>query len=81
MELSSPTGYILPEEGFEFEVARGSYDGTGIDEEGNQIKPNVVPNKAEGSLPATGGIGTVVFFLVGGLTMAGTYVATRRRKS
>lgn len=69
---TSSDKYILPETGFTFTVKKDS---------SNEIKPFEVKNRAKGSLPSTGGIGTVVFYLVGAAAMAGVFVIARRKKT
>lgn len=76
MEFAAPSDrYILPDGGFDFVVSYGSY--------GTEEVPGVaqeVENKAKGTLPMTGGTGTIVFFLVGAATMAGAAYVVRKNK-
>ncbi|MGX7200180.1 pilin N-terminal domain-containing protein [Enterococcus nangangensis] len=74
VEFAEPSDrYILPTDGFEFVVSKGSYAS-----ESAEIQE--VENKAKGTLPMTGGAGTIVFFLVGAATMAGAAYVVRKNK-
>ncbi|MBF0715206.1 pilin N-terminal domain-containing protein [Gemelliphila palaticanis] len=86
-EQKAPTGFAKLTEEIEFEVGAGTYS---ADKEG-QIKYNLadaetkkdaqqVKNKKV-TIPQTGGIGTVIFTVVGALVMASSVIAMRRRKS
>ncbi|WP_430612602.1 pilin N-terminal domain-containing protein [Enterococcus sp. DIV0876] len=60
--------YILPTEGFEFEVTKHSYQTT----EALAADSQEIENYTKGFLPATGGMGIILFLLLGSLTMGGT---------
>ncbi|MGX7200179.1 pilin N-terminal domain-containing protein [Enterococcus nangangensis] len=77
MEYATPSDrYILPETGFSFKVSFGSYL-AGNEELGKER----IANKEKTPLPSTGGMGTIVFFLVGATTMAGVVYLVRKKKS
>ena len=77
-EIAVPDStYILPDGKFEFEVARGSYDlSHEVLNEEQKIK-----NFSKGTLPSTGGMGTIVFFLVGAVAMTGVVAVSRKKKA
>lgn len=60
--------YILPTEGFAFEVTKHSYQTT----EALAADSQEIENYTKGFLPATGGMGIILFLLLGSLTMGGT---------
>lgn len=73
MEFAAPSDrYILPADGFDFDVYYGSFLGEDVVQK--------VENREKGSLPSTGGTGTIVFFLVGAATMAGAAYVVRKNK-
>lgn len=84
VETKAPAGYALPTNGgnFTFAVGEGTYTGKGdidyvADSAANdamQIKNNKV------SIPQTGGIGTVIFTVVGIGLMAGAVIAMRKNR-
>lgn len=84
VETKAPAGYALPTDGgnFTFTVGKGTYTGSGdIDyvaeskkNDAMQIKNNKV------NIPQTGGIGTVIFTVVGIGLMAGAVIAMRRNR-
>lgn len=75
VETKAPEGYALLSGEITFSVARGSWtDATGISGH-MQIKNKKV------SIPQTGGIGTIVFTVVGLSVMAYAFIAMKRRQS
>ncbi|WP_071130538.1 pilin N-terminal domain-containing protein [Enterococcus timonensis] len=72
-EFAAPSDrYILPDTGFDFPVYYGSFS--------NEDNLMDIDNIAKGSLPSTGGIGTLIFYLIGGLAMAGVVMVTKNKK-
>lgn len=75
IETKAPAGYALLPGEITFSVGPNSYeDATGI-EGHSQIKNREV------TIPQTGGMGTVIFTVVGALIMGSAVVAMRRRKT
>ena len=84
VETKAPAGFALPTDGgnFTFKVGKGTYTGSGdIDyvldstkKDAMQIKNNDV------TIPQTGGMGTVLFTIVGIGLMAGAVVAMKRNR-
>ena len=85
-EIKAPAGYALPTGGgnFTFEVKKGSYKGEDTEIQynredtnkgyGQQVKNSNV------TIPQTGGMGTVLFTIVGISLMAGAVVAMKRNR-
>lgn len=74
IETKAPAGYALLQDPITFQVGPGSYnDANGIDGH-TQIKNKDV------TIPQTGGMGTVIFTLVGLSIMGAAVVAMRRRR-
>lgn len=76
VEITTPGAeYILPNEGFEFIVGKNTFNQDGVAVAGEKIK-----NYTRGTLPATGGMGSIPYFLVGGIGMLGIGYLVRRKK-
>lgn len=73
---TSDDTYILPDRTFGFKVAKGSYD---LSHE--VLKEEEIANFSKGTLPSTGGMGTIVFFLVGAVAMTGVVAVSRKKKA
>ena len=74
-EFKAPNGYAILKDPVKFTVTETSYDAT------KAVYAATVPNDPV-SLPQTGGIGSVIFVLVGmGMVGAGVYVMRRRKDS
>lgn len=86
-ETKAPKGYALNDARYKFEIKAGSYKAT----EGGVIyeSDDSVSDKTVGgaqrvdnrkvTIPQTGGIGTVIFTVVGIALMAGAFIAMRKR--
>lgn len=89
VETKAPAGFALPTNGgeFAFEVKKGSYEGENTEFKyepkladgekqtyGMQIKNNKV------TIPQTGGMGTVIFTVVGVVLMAGAVIAMKKNR-
>ncbi|WP_255294508.1 isopeptide-forming domain-containing fimbrial protein [Bacillus cereus] len=71
-EVQAPKGYMLMQELIEINVTPGA----------SVQKIKVQNNKNEWMIPETGGIGTIVFYVIGGMVMFITaYLFFRKRKS
>ena len=87
-EIVAPQGYSLPSDGREypFTVNANSYNKLNLTEENAMIdssttdstKAQRIENKLV-TIPQTGGIGTVIFTVVGISLMAGAFIAMRKR--
>lgn len=72
-EIAVPdSSYILPDGTFKFEVSANSY------KTADEVK---IANFSKGTLPSTGGMGTIVFFLVGAVAMTGVVAVSRKKKA
>ncbi|MGU8018762.1 pilin N-terminal domain-containing protein [Streptococcus suis] len=76
-ETKAPEGYALPSDKIQFTVNRGSW---GAGEEVNTTNFQQVKNKKI-TIPQTGGIGTVVFTVVGLSTMVFAFIAMKKRQA
>ncbi len=84
VETKAPAGFALPTDGgnFTFKVDKGTYTGSGdidyvaksTNKDAMQIKNNDV------TIPQTGGMGTVLFTVVGISLMAGAVIAMKRNR-
>ena len=80
VETKTPgTDYILPTEGFEFIIEENTFnDKNGAPVTGEKI--DTIKNYTRGTLPATGGMGSAAYFLIGGAGMLGIGYLVRRKK-
>ncbi|HFI0791872.1 TPA: pilin N-terminal domain-containing protein [Streptococcus suis] len=76
-ETKAPEGYALPSSTIPFEVRQGSW---GAGEEVTTNNFQQVKNKKI-TIPQTGGIGTLVFTVVGLSVMAFAYIAMKKRQA
>ncbi|HEL2055464.1 TPA: isopeptide-forming domain-containing fimbrial protein [Streptococcus suis] len=76
-ETKAPEGYALPSEKIPFQVGPNSW---GSGEEVNTTNFQQVKNKKI-TIPQTGGIGTLVFTVVGLSVMAFAYIAMKKRQA
>ncbi|HEM6214935.1 TPA: LPXTG cell wall anchor domain-containing protein, partial [Streptococcus suis] len=76
-ETKAPEGYALPSDKIQFTVNRGSW---GSGEEVNTTNFQQVKNKKI-TIPQTGGIGTLVFTVVGLSTMVFAFIAMKKRQA
>ena len=88
IEIKAPAGYALPTNGgsFTFEVKKGSYNGEATEfnyevelKEGETQTYGMQITNTKVSIPQTGGIGTVIFTVIGIALMAGAFIAMRKR--
>lgn len=87
VEIEAPKGYAIPADGqkFEFTVDKDSYSNLALGENAmidssatDTTKAQRLVNKKV-TIPQTGGIGTVIFTVVGISLMAGAFIAMRKR--
>ncbi|OFO61420.1 hypothetical protein HMPREF3023_02385 [Peptoniphilus sp. HMSC075B08] len=84
-EIKAPSGYALNDKAIEFTVKHGTYNGDKATElQYNEANADngygqKVPNKKV-TIPQTGGMGTVLFTIVGISLMAGAVVAMKRNR-
>ncbi|HFI0029121.1 TPA: SpaH/EbpB family LPXTG-anchored major pilin [Streptococcus suis] len=76
-ETKAPEGYALPSDKIPFQVSQGSW---GSGEEVTTTNFQQVKNKKI-TIPQTGGIGTLVFTVVGLSVMAFAYIAMKKRQA
>ncbi|HFU4460246.1 TPA: pilin N-terminal domain-containing protein [Streptococcus suis] len=76
-ETKAPEGYALPSDKIPFQVSQGSW---GAGEEVTTNNFQQVKNKKI-TIPQTGGIGTLVFTVVGLSVMAFAYIAMKKRQA
>ncbi|HFI0137389.1 TPA: SpaH/EbpB family LPXTG-anchored major pilin [Streptococcus suis] len=76
-ETKAPEGYALPSDKIEFQVGQGTWGAT---EELTAQNFQQVKNKKI-TIPQTGGIGTVVFTVVGLSTMVFAFIAMKKRQA
>ncbi|MFM0600915.1 SpaH/EbpB family LPXTG-anchored major pilin [Streptococcus suis] len=77
VETKAPEGYALPSDTIPFQVSRGSW---GEGEEVTTANFQQVKNKKI-IIPQTGGIGTLVFTVVGLSTMVFAFIAMKKRQA
>ncbi|WP_180275209.1 pilin N-terminal domain-containing protein [Streptococcus suis] len=77
VETKAPEGYALPSDTIPFQVSRGSW---GEGEEVTTANFQQVKNKKI-TIPQTGGIGTLVFTVVGLSAMVFAFIAMKKRQS
>ena len=82
-ETKAPKGFALATNRFKFEVTKNSYSAnveTQINYEVDKtVKDALRVDNTKVSIPQTGGIGTVIFTVVGISLMAGAFIAMRKR--
>ncbi|MHC3755563.1 pilin N-terminal domain-containing protein [Streptococcus suis] len=76
-ETKAPEGYALPSDKIPFQVSQGSW---GSDETVNTTNFQQVKNKKV-TIPQTGGIGTIVFTVVGLSAMVFAFIALKKRQA
>ena len=80
VELSTLAGYNLLEAPVEFEIEDANNYFGGLDTETEEDDNNIIINMSGTQLPSTGGIGTTIFYVVGGLLMAGAGILLVTKK-
>lgn len=86
-ETKAPKGYALNDARYKFEIKAGSYKATegGVTYESDAPVSDATVGGAQRvdnrkvTIPQTGGIGTVIFTVVGIALMAGAFIAMRKR--
>ena len=91
-EITAPVGYALNEKGIEFTVQNGTYKGDKTKEikytvkdtdEGDTLAKDGYGQRVDNkklTIPQTGGIGTVIFTVVGIALMAGAVIAMKKSR-
>ena len=69
LAVCSPPQANYKAEDYEFTIAEGDYKTTNLEQS------TTVTNKSGAELPSTGGMGTTLFYVVGGLMVAGAAIA------
>lgn len=80
IEVKAPEGYVIPaslREGLKFTVNMSSYGETEI-ELGTNPTGTLVNNNKEPNIPNTGGIGSLIFIVIGLIVMGGSYVGYKK---
>lgn len=83
-EITAPEGYNKLDAPRDFTIKQNTEGSTSDTVQGTNIIKTAtvdVENKAGGLLPSTGGIGTVIFYVVGGLLVVGAVIFLVRRRS
>lgn len=74
-EISTPDGYVLLSEPYEFQITNGeSLAGEDLE----YLLP--IDNVPKGLLPSTGGSGIYAFLIIGAMMMGGAYIWFKRSK-
>lgn len=91
-EITAPVGYALNEKGIEFTVKEGTYKGDKTKEikytvkdtdEGETLAKDGYGQRVDNkklTIPQTGGMGTVIFTVVGVALMAGAVIAMKKNR-
>ncbi|RRN48523.1 prealbumin-like fold domain-containing protein [Streptococcus suis] len=77
-ETKAPEGYALLSTGIEFQVQRGSWTDQ---REKLSIEDHTQIRNKKVTIPQTGGIGTLVFTVVGLSTMVFAFIAMKKRQA
>ncbi len=82
-ETQAPDGYNMLTEPITVTIVADDEDPSDFTVNGNESHQVNVENNAGSELPSTGGIGTTIFYIIGGVLVAGAVVVliTRRRMS
>lgn len=79
-EIEAPTDYALLKEDIEFNVNDTSFADSATDLKGHDAQNNQLVDNKPITIPQTGGMGTVLFTIVGISLMAGAVVAMKRNR-